>query len=72
MYWFNHSIEWCLFLYENIGDIENKEDINTQITSTIRELLDFYISTDYLNKYKETEAYKSLVEQLKTIDGKID
>ena len=72
MYWFNNSVDWCFFLCDNIGDIENKEVERKQIAKTVHELFAFYIPLDYWNKYKETLAYKDVIKRLEDIEGKID
>ena len=63
MYWFNMSVDWCIFLFDSLKDHEFSEDRNYMMKQSymyFNLLLANYLPSDLEEMYKKSLTFKDI------------
>ena len=61
MYWFNMSVDWCIFLFDTAKNLENSEERTYLMKfsySYLDSLLENYLPSDLMVMYKKSLTYE--------------
>ena len=71
MYWFNMSVDWCIFLFDTAKNLENSEERTYLMKfsySYLDSLLENYLPSDLMVMYKKSLTYEHV--KLRAMDMK--
>jgi hypothetical protein len=63
VYWFNMSVDWCIFLFDTLKDQESSDDRNYMMNTAYRNLivlLTHYLPSDLIETYRESLTFKEI------------